>query len=482
MTGKLKQKAISGVIWSAVEKFGSSAFMFIANLILARLLSPEDFGAVAMLMVFISISETIVNAGFCTALIQKKEIDKVDCSTVFVWNISFSSILYIILFAMSPYIADFYNMEILKDVLRIQSIVIPINSLSLVQLALFQKELEFKMIAKINLAAMLLGTLLGICFAFIGYGVWSLVIKQVSTSVVQSILYLYCGKWKIGFSFSYSHFKQMFSFASFVLLNRLVNTLYHNVLAMIIGKSYSAATLGCYNQARKLEDLPRSTISSIVNTVVFPLFSKVNNNIAKQRYAMSKGLRALSFVSIPVLFFLMIVAKPLIVFLFTEKWIDAVPYFQILCVGGLFITPLEINTELLNSKGCSKITFNIRLFQLIFGLVIMLLTYRLGLNVLLWTYVLSQLVSYLISAFFTGKYVDYGMIRQISDMLPFIATSMACSLLSFVILQITDALGILIQLIASVLVFAVSYFMIVFVLQFEERKLLGLLIKNTNNR
>lgn len=132
MTGKLKQKAISGVIWSAVEKFGSSAFMFIANLILARLLSPEDFGVVAMLMVFISISETIVNAGFCTALIQKKEIDKVDCSTVFVWNISFSSILYIILFAMSPYIADFYNMEILKDVLRIQSIVIPINSLSLV--------------------------------------------------------------------------------------------------------------------------------------------------------------------------------------------------------------------------------------------------------------------------------------------------------------------------------------------------------------
>ena len=194
MTGKLKQKAISGVIWSAVEKFGSSAFMFIANLILARLLIPEDFGAVAMLMVFISISETIVNAGFCTALIQKKEIDKVDCSTVFVWNITFSSILYIILYAISPYIANFYNIEILKDVLRIQSIVIPVNSLSLVQLALFQKELEFKMIAKINLSAMLLGTLLGIYFAFIGYGVWSLVIKQVSTSVVQSILYLYCGK------------------------------------------------------------------------------------------------------------------------------------------------------------------------------------------------------------------------------------------------------------------------------------------------
>ena len=194
---------------------------------------------------------------------------------------------------------------------------------------------------------------------------------------------------------------------------------------------------------------------------------------------MSKGLRALSFVSIPVLFLLMIVAQPLIIFLFTEKWINAVPYFQILCVGGMFITPLEINTELLNSKGCSKLTFNIRLLQLLFGLVIMLLTYRLGLNVLLWTYVLSQLVSYLISAYFTGKYVDYGMIKQILDMLPFIAASMACSFLTFVILQITDALGILIQLIASVLAFVVSYFMIVFILQFEERKLFGLLIKNT---
>ena len=158
MTGKLRQLAISGMLWSAVERFGSSAFMFIANLILARLLMPEDFGVVAMLMVFISISETIVNAGFCTALIQKKDIENIDCSTIFVWNTSFSVFLYIILFVLSPYISDFYNMEILKDVLRVQSIVIPVNSLSLVQLALFQKDLEFKLIAKNNLSSMLIGT------------------------------------------------------------------------------------------------------------------------------------------------------------------------------------------------------------------------------------------------------------------------------------------------------------------------------------
>ena len=203
----LKEKAISGMLWSAVERFGSSAFMFIANLILARLLMPEDFGVVAMLMVFISISETIVNAGFCTALIQKKDIENIDCSTIFVWNTSFSVFLYIILFVLSPYISDFYNMEILKDVLRVQSIVIPVNSLSLVQLALFQKDLEFKIIAKNNLSSMLIGTLMGIVFAFLGYGVWSLVIKQVTTSFVQTALYLYSGKWKIGFTFSYSHFK-----------------------------------------------------------------------------------------------------------------------------------------------------------------------------------------------------------------------------------------------------------------------------------
>ena len=482
MTGKLKQLAISGMLWSAVERFGSSVFMFIANLILARLLMPEDFGVVAMLMVFISISETIVNAGFCTALIQKKDIENIDCSTIFVWNTSFSVFLYIILFVLSPYISDFYNMEILKDVLRVQSIVIPVNSLSLVQLALFQKDLEFKIIAKNNLSSMLIGTFMGIVFAFLGYGVWSLVIKQVTTSFVQTALYLYSGKWKIGFTFSYSHFKSMFSFAGFVLLNRLVNTLYHNVLAMIIGKSYNASSLGCYNQARKLEDLPRSTISSIVNSVVFPLFSKVNNNIEKQQYAMSKGLRALSFVSIPVLFLLMIVAQPLIILLFTEKWIDAVPYFQILCVGGMFITPLEINTELLNSKGCSKLTFNIRLFQLIFGLVIMLLTYQLGLYVLLWSYVISQLLSYLISAYYTGKYINYGLIKQMIDMLPFIVTSIVCSLFTLVILQFIDALSIQIQLIISFFAFAASYVMIVFVLQFEERKLFGIIIKNAIKR
>ena len=468
MASGLREKTISGMLWNAMERFGSSLFLFISNLVLARLLSPNDFGAIAMLRVFISLSEAIVDAGFGNALIQKQDVDQRDCSTIFVWNICFAAILYALLFFSAPAIAGFYKISILKDVLRVQGLVVLLNSLVLVHIALLKKQLNFKKMAKISLLAIIFGTLAGIIAAFYGAGVWSLVLKLLLTAIVQVFCYYGIKCWTPSLTFDYFRFKSMFRFGGFIFVTRMLNTIYCNILSLIIGKCFNVATLGYYNQARKLEDIPRSTLASVVTNVTFSAFSQINNDIPRLREAASKCMRSMSFIAVPLTFGAIVVAKPLLVVLFTTKWIQSVSYFQVLCFGGIVMTPLELNAEILNAIGKSNIAFKIRLIQRLAGICLIAMGIRFGMEGLLAAYVIGHYLCFVFAGVYTGKYIGYGLLMQVKDLLPFVLVSIVSAVIAFIPLRVATSVDDFWMFLLQTLLFVTVYFGISLFLRFKE--------------
>lgn len=432
MAESLKQKTISGMIWNATERFGSSLFLFISNLILARLLTPDDFGCIGMLLVFISVSEAIIDGGFGSALIQKKNPTKEDYSTVFYWNLALSSFLYVSLFMLAPRIAAFYEIPLLCQVMRIEGIVLMVNSLYLVQLNIFKKEIRFRKITRINLGAVVFGTIVGIWMAYVGYGVWSLVMKMLVTSVTKCIAYWITGKWRPQFLFAKVSFFNLFSFGSFMFLGTMINNIYQNMLSLLIGKSFSAASLGYFSQARKMEDIPRNSLSSVINNVTFPIFSQLQDNEDQLRNAARKCLSLLTYMGFPLMMLMISVASPLILLLFTSKWQPVIPYFQILCLHGLVYIPFSVNVNIIQSMGKSKLLFYIMLTQGLLGISMAFIGTYFGVKGVLIGFVMSAYISYFIISVYCGRLIEYGIKKQLKDLLQ----SFAIASISFLVTQV----------------------------------------------
>lgn len=395
MSDSLKHTVLSGMVWNAIERFGASLFLFISNLVLARLLSPDDFGCIAMLLVFISVSDAIIDGGFGSALIQKKNTTATDYSTVFYWNLLLSFILYAVLYLCAPAIAGFYNIPLLDNVLKVQGIVLIINALVLIQQNILKKQIAFKKIAKINLTAIVAGTGMGILLAFLGCGIWSLVVKSLATGMVQCGIYWLGNKWRPEWVFSWKSFTGLFRYGSFMFLNSIANSLYYSALSLIIGRCFSSVELGYYSQANKLQDVPRNSISSVVTNVTFPVFSNIQEDRAKLRNAFSKCIRSVAFIQFPIIMVLIITARPLVAVLFTDKWLPMVPYFQILAFAGLSSTLFEVHTNVIKSLGKSREVFILEFLLRIMGLTVVAISIRFGMIGLLAGYAFSQFLFYI---------------------------------------------------------------------------------------
>ncbi|MES1222005.1 MAG: lipopolysaccharide biosynthesis protein, partial [Bacteroidota bacterium] len=355
MTQKLKHTAINALIWSGIEKFSLQAIGFISTIIVARLLTPADFGLVAMITIFIAISNVFIDSGFGTAIIQKKDLTNADCSTVFFFNLLIAIILYFILFFCAPLIADFYKQPELTNLTRVLGLVLVFNSLGLIQISLIQKEIKFKTNTKINLFALLISSSTGITCALLGFGVWSLVIQQVCLSLVKTILLWTFNKWRPVLEFSKSSFHHLFRFSSGLLLSEILETFFQNIYYVIIGRFFPASELGFFTQAKKLNDVSVTTLTSVVTQVAFPVFSTIHDDVVKLKAAFRKNIRFISFLVLPLSFCLMAVSHSLILALLKEKWLPAAPLLQILCIMGIFYTLDVSNMVLLKSKGKSAL-------------------------------------------------------------------------------------------------------------------------------
>lgn len=430
MASDLKTKTLSGMIWSFVQRFGTMAISFVSNIVLARLLTPDDYGTIGMLMIFIAVANTFVDGGFGSALIQKKEPTKEDYSTIFWWNMFLSVVLYGLLFLGAPAVARFYNLPLLCDVLRVQGIVLIINALSIIQQNQLRKQLKFKRLATVTVISAILSAGIAIILAYMGWGVWALVAQQLMLSGFTAILLWILNKWYPAFVFSKESFKQLFGFGGFILISNLINTFCDNIQGLLLGKFATASTLGLYTQARKLEETSSTSISSIVNQVAYPVLSQKQDDKIALINIIRKFVTLIATFVFPLMLYLILIAEPLITFLYSERWIECVPYFQILCIAGLAICLQSINLNAIAAIGKSKIMFKWTIVKRVSGLILNiggLLLY--GVYGLLFGGVLTAFLLYTINALLVAKYVGYKFSDQIKHLSPILLSS----LVSFVV-------------------------------------------------
>jgi len=403
------------MFWSGVGKFGTLTLNFLSNLVLARLLTPSDYGAIGMLHVFIAVSGVFISAGFGSALIQKKKPTHLDYTSVFYWNLAASLLFYGILFFSGPAIARFYSMHELCSILRVQSLGMIVGAFSHVQSNQLQKQLRFRELSLRNIIATVIGTAVSITLAFLGYGVWSLVWGNLISSISAVLLLWWMSSWRPTLEFSWQSLRELFSFGGLMALSSLVETLYSNLQNLIIGKLFSAKELGYYSQARKLEGVPTTALSQIVGSVSFPVFSSLQDDPARFKNAVRKNIKAVTYLNFPLMVLLILIARPLIMLLYGSKWEPAIPFFQILCVYSMVYTLNTLNTSVIKSLGRSGVFFTIQLIKRIFGIVLIIIGTRFGIYGLLWAVVLNGYIAVLINFFVNKRLIDYGLVEQVSD-------------------------------------------------------------------
>ena len=464
--GNLKEKTVSGMMWGAVGKVGTLTINFLSNLVLARLLMPEDFDCIGMLAIFLAVSNIFIQGGLGTALIQKKNPTKLDYSTVFYWNLVFAVVFYVILFAIAPAVARFYGLPILQPMLRVQSSVLIIQSFAIVQITQLQKRMDFRALAIRNMAAALAGTLIAIPMAFHGYGAWSLVASAILAAIVNVLLLWKMSDWRPSLEFSFASLKQLFSFGGLMLLSSLAETLYTNLQGLIIGKRFPAGNLGYYMQAKKLEEVPVTGLSSIVNDVTFPAFAKLQDDPDRLLEGMRKSTKALSFVNFPMMILLMIIALPLITLLSGAKWETSAPYFQILCISGLIYTINTLNTNVIKALGKGKIYFAVQIIKRTIGIALIFFGMRYGIYGLLWAVASVSYISFIINALVSKRLINYGIFRQLWDVFPCLLAAATAGVLAYLLGRVLP-LNMYVVMLIQIVVYAVLYLLLAKLLKIE---------------
>src|SRR5690625_885345 len=427
----LRDKTLSSIFWSFLQKVGSRGIQFFVTIILVRLLTPADFGLIGMLSIFIALSQTIVQAGFRQALIQKKDTDEEDFSSVFWINLAVSILIYIILFFTAPLIAEFYHQPKLVSLTRVLALIFVINSFGYVQESRLEKQMDFKKLMYIHLPSTFLSGAVGVIMAFKGFGVWSLVGQQLTMQVVFVVQLWIYSKWVPMWTFNRAKAGRLFSFGSKLMISGVVHTIADNLYQITIGKFFPVQMLGYYENADKLTKTPTGTISSVLNSVAFPAFSQIQDNNEKLREGYKKIMQQVLFWLTPILIMGAILAEPLFHFLFGEKWLPAVPFFQILCVTRVFSPLSSYNLNLINVKGRSDIYLKLEIIKKTFLAIGVAIAIPLGIFALVYFKLIYGIVVYFVNSYYSGKFIGYPTKAQIKDILPIFALTAVMGVVVF---------------------------------------------------
>lgn len=449
----LKREALRGVFWSFVERFGTQFILLLTQIVLARLLLPGDFGLIGMLSIFMAIAQSFVDSGFGNALIQKKDTDNVDYSTVFYFNLAISVLVYALLFVSAPAIAAFFKQEKLVLLTRVLGLMIIFNGLGLIQFAKFRRELNFKAIAKSNLVANTLAAGIGITLAFMKFGVMALAIQMLCIYFFKTVLFWIISDWRPKWVFSFKSFKGLFSFGSKLLLSGIMDQVFENIYVFIIGKYYSKTDTGYYTQAKKFQEVPVTTLSAIVGSVTFPAFSKIQDDDERLRIGFQKLIKLLVFFNFPLMLGLAAIAENLFLHLIGAKWLPAVPYFQLLCIAGMLYTLHTSNLSLLQVKGRSDLFFRLEVVKKVIILLAIVIGINWGILGLIIGRVISSFIAYAINAFYSGRLIGYGIFQQLRDIYTYAITSVVMAVGVYMIGMMANSLLVLLLQIFTGLIF-----------------------------
>ena len=401
MAGSLKHKAIHGVGWSFIDNIASSGITFLVGLVLARLLTPKEYGIMAMIAVFIAVSNSIIDSGFSNALIRKTRIERVDYNTVFYFNLTVSILIYTLLYLAAPAISVFFKESVLVEIIRILGLVLIINAFSVIPRTQFVRDVNFKTQTKVSLISSISSGVFGIGMALGGMGVWSLVGQQLSRQFLNTLFLWIYSKWYPVWEFSRKSFKELFEFGSKLLLSGLLDTIYKNIYYIIIGRFYTSAQLGQYTRADQFNMIFSSNLTSVVQRVI-----KITMLIT---FACMLGLAA--------------VAKPLILILIGEKWLPAVYFLQIICFSGMLYPLHAINLNILQVKGRSDLFLKWEIIKKIISVGPIVVGVVYGIEYMLWGGVLTSFIAYFLNSYYSANLMNYPTSEQIKDILPTFLTS-----------------------------------------------------------
>lgn len=415
---------MSGAFWASIDEVGGKGLAFLFSILLARILLPEEFGLIAALSIFIGVGTLLLNAGLSSSLIRSEHVNEEDYSTVFIFNLFGGVVVYAVIFFAAPLIAKFYRQEILVDLVRVLSLSIIVHALGAIQFTRYTKAMNFKTLALIRLPTLLVSAMIGLFMAMNGYGVWSLVMQLLSSSILKTIFLWIFSDWRPTWTFNKLAFKTHFNFGYKLTLSGLINVIFNEIYVILIGRFFPMAQVGYYQRAHSLGNTPSTALSTIVQRVSFPLMSTIQNEETQLKSVYKKIFQLIIFVIAPILITAGVLAEPLFRFVLTEKWLPAVPYFQILVANAVLLPVHAFNLEIVNVKGRSDLFLKAEVAKKIILLIVIAIAFQFGIYGLLYGSVVVSIFSLVVNIFYAAPQIDYGFKEQMSDLLPAIGMAL----------------------------------------------------------
>lgn len=475
----IKDQAAKGMMWNAIERLSSQGIQFVLTIIIARILSPDDYGLVAMLGIFIAIAQTIIDSGFSNALIQKTNRTEIDYSTMFYFNIIASIFIYLLLFVSAPWIALFYDKPELVKIVRFIGITLITNSLGVIQMTRLIIALDFKKLAIAALLSVIISGSLGLWMAYHGYGVWTLVFQALLSNLSWTVTLWIFAKWSPKWCFSLSSFRELFSFGSKLLFSNLLHTLYTNMYSLVVGKYFNASTLGYFNRAYTLGQFPVQNFGNIVQKVLYPIQCRFQDEDEKFNQIFISYLRISSFVLFPLMIGFTVLATPVITLLLTEKWLPAVPLLQIMCLSMMWFPIMQANVSVLDAKGRSDYHLQSEIIKKILAVFILLATLPFGINGVCLGMMIYSFVDMAVVIAYSRRLTSVGYKLQFKILIPsFMLALIMGGLVYLIAYNINSVVH---KLLVGAGVGFIFYVTLAYLLRFQEFKILLSFIKKSDD-
>lgn len=423
----LKQKTIKGVAWSGIDNVTQFAMSFVVSIVLARLLSPDDYGLIGIIAIFTAISNALINAGFSYALIRKNNATEDDYNTVFVVNLGLSVVLYVIIYFCSPLIANFFNRCELILLTRVSTVTIIIGALAIVQQTRLTKKIDFKTQTKITLISSIVSGIIGISMALLGFGVWSLVAQQISTSLLKTILLWLFNHWIPSFKFSLLSFNELFGFGWKLMVGVLLDSIWKQLYQLVVGKFYSPATLGQYTRGKNFSELLSVNLTTVIQRVTYPVMSSIQEDKSRLTAAYRRIIKVTMYITFVAVFALAAVSEPMIICLIGKKWLEAAHYLPLICLSTCLYPLHAINLNMLQVQGRSDLFLGLEIVKKIILLAPLFIGAFVGIYEMLYTNIFVSIISFFLNSHYSGRYLHYSSWMQLKDITPsfFIALSVS---------------------------------------------------------
>lgn len=450
-----KTKVFSSLLWKLMERGGAYGIQFIVMIILARLLLPEDFGLIVLVTTFITIAGIFVQVGFSTALIQKKNADEVDYSSVFYLSLVAATILYILIFFISPYIASFYEEPKLISVLRVLSIMLFFGAINSIQNVLISRTMQFKKLFFSSLWAVVISGSIGITLAYANFGVWALVVQSLTSQLIVTVILWFTVDWRPRLLFSIEKILELLPFSWKLLVSGLIATLSINLQSLIVGKVFSQAMLGFYNRGEQLPKLFVTNIDGSIQSVMFPAMASYQDDKRRMKEIVRRAIVTSSFIIFPLMVGLAVIAEPLVIVLFTEKWLPAVPFVQIFCASYALWPIHTVNLQAINALGRSDIFLKLEIIKSIFGLIILGISIQFGIYMIAFGVFISGIISTFINSYPNLKLLNYSFREQLKDIIPSLLLALIMGIVIYPIhwFGMADILTIIIQITTGIVLY-----------------------------